>query len=173
MTQSVWNFFRPFPLFQNVGQNAWVNVACNPFAASLGWRPFVPGFIAPIIKHKFVNLLLRGQDPTPHPPHHRHAPPHCQHPTLPPPPPHHPLNPPLLFLVDELLLLTNTGEKQVPIGILCPLVLSMWMCRCWFGLSGISLWSLRKEACSSMYWLAYLVETRLAICALWSMHSTH
>lgn len=97
-------FFPALPALsfsQNVGQNAWVNAACNPFAASLGWRPFVPGFIAPIIKRKFVNLLPRGQDPSPH-------------------------RPQLLFLLDELLLLTNTRRKKTgPDG---DFVLSMWMC---------------------------------------------
>lgn len=94
----------------------------TPLLPGLGWRPFVPGFIAPIIKHKFVNLLLRGQDPFPQL-------------WLPQTLPLSPLLLQLLFLVDELLLLTNTRErekeekkKQVPKGILCPLVLSMWIC---------------------------------------------
>lgn len=71
MAQSVWNFFFfiwPSPLSafpQNVGWNAWVDAACKPFAASLGWRPFVQALAAPIIKHKFANLLLRGQAPPP------------------------------------------------------------------------------------------------------------
>lgn len=79
------DFFHRKLLFQNVGQNARVNTACNPFAASLCWRPFVPGFIAPIIEHKFVSLLLWGQTPSPSSSHH--------HPSL-----------QLLFLVVELLL---------------------------------------------------------------------
>lgn len=43
----------------------------DAFSASLGWRPFVPEFIAEIIKRKFVNLppMGRGQDPFPKPFH--------------------------------------------------------------------------------------------------------
>lgn len=101
-------FFLALPVrrfSQNAGQNARVNAACNPSAASLGWRPFVPGFIAPIIKRKFVNLPLRVKIPTLSPP------------------PSTSLSGGWTFAINE-----QWKKKQVPMGIWCPLVLLSWMC---------------------------------------------
>lgn len=82
--------------------------------------------------------------------------------------------PQLLFLVDELLLLTNIGKKQVPMGILCPLVLSMWM-HVPVDLapqeSPLRVEE-RKPAAQCIDWLIKW-KTLLAVCVLSSMRSVY
>lgn len=134
-----------------------MNAACNPFAANLGWRPFVPGFPAPIIKRKFVNLLLRGQDPSPSPP-------------LPPchPPPSTSFSGGWTFTINE------HWKKQVPMGISCPFsIVHVNVCPCWFGPSGIPLGvQERRPTAQCIDWLIKW-KTLLATCALSRTHSVY